>query len=122
MRGTYESEKHNKPEGATHYIEGTIDYLFTWVDLNSSKIYIGGGKWEDCRTICYKDLKPIPNGEVRKTIEQLEQENAQLKGLNAAYRLAYDLEKLSDEELQTFKIENKETIEKLFKLLRGNYE
>ena len=47
----------------------------------------------------------------------LEQENAQLKGLSAAYRLAYDLEKLSDEELQTFKIENKETIEKLFKLL-----
>lgn len=79
MRETYESEKHNKPEGATHYIEGTIDYLFTWYDLNSNKIYIGGGKWEDCRTICYKDLKPIPNGEVRKTIEQLEQENAQLR-------------------------------------------
>ena len=64
MLETYESEKHNKPEGATHYIEGTIDYLFTWVDLNSSKIYIGGGKWEHCATICYKDLKPIPNGDV----------------------------------------------------------
>lgn len=49
--------------------------------------------------------------------DRLEQENAELKGLNAAYRLAYDLEKLTDEELQIFKDENKETIEKLFKLL-----
>lgn len=118
MRGTYESEKHNMPKGATHYIEGTIDHLFEWYDLNSSKVYVGGGEWvRFYGTIDDKDLKPIPNGDVRKTIEQLEQENAQLKGLNAAYRLAYDLEKLSDEELQTFKIENKETIEKLFKLL-----
>lgn len=50
-------------------------------------------------------------------IDRLEQENAELKGLNAAYRLAYDLEKLTGEELQIFKVENKETIGKLFKLL-----
>jgi len=54
---------------------------------------------------------------VKAKVERREQENSELKGLNAAYRLAYDLEKLTDEELQIFKVENKETIEKLFKLL-----
>ena len=52
-----------------------------------------------------------------KAVIELEQENAELRGLNAALKLAYDLEKLTDEELQIFKSENKETIEKLFKLL-----
>lgn len=54
---------------------------------------------------------------IAKDVHKLEQVNAGLKGLTAAYRLVYDLEKLTDEELQIFKVENKEKIEKLFKLL-----
>ena len=63
-----------------------------------------------------KDLSTCVEVSVSRN-KELKKEVAELKGLNAAYRLAYDLEKLTDEELQIFKVENKETIEKLFKLL-----
>ena len=63
-----------------------------------------------------KDLSTCVKVSVARNNE-LKQENSELKGLNAAYRLAYALENLTDEELQIFKVENKETIEKLFKLL-----
>ena len=63
---TYETMKHNIPEGATHYQEEGNGYLFAWFkeDGDSLKIFVPEAplsSWTNCFKSAYEDLiKPIP--------------------------------------------------------------
>ena len=57
---TYETMKHNIPEGATHYIDGDF-YFFAWVNLSEGKYY-NEGEWLNYEFSTLPDgvVKPIP--------------------------------------------------------------
>lgn len=64
---TFETEKHNIPTGATHYIDGEEFYLFNWINLKDSTFY-KNESWVkyDFSVIPEDKIKPIPD---RSTID-----------------------------------------------------
>lgn len=56
---TYETMKHNIPEGATHYIDESDDFGFAWFDLDVGAIFILD-YWVRC------DIGDYPKDEVKK--------------------------------------------------------
>ena len=64
---TYETMKHNIPDGATHYQDEGNGYLFAWFkeDGGSLKIFVPEdplSSWTNCFKSAYEDLiKPIPS-------------------------------------------------------------
>jgi hypothetical protein len=62
---TFETEKHNIPEGATHYCDETSSDYFAWFkgveSGNFAVMVIGTSRWVHGRKSYYLDLaKPIP--------------------------------------------------------------
>ena len=64
---TYETMKHNIPEGATHYIDGDF-YFFAWVNLSEGKYY-KEGEWVNYDFSVFPDdvVKPIPTEALEET-------------------------------------------------------
>ena len=60
---TFETEKHNIPEGATHYRDEDCSYKFTWITLKGEGLYIWDGDFWGLRVAAshfYITVKPIP--------------------------------------------------------------
>lgn len=67
---TFETEKNNIPEGATHYQEPDCEHIFAWFKLDGDKLSIkvpGCNKdfdWDECKLDYYKGkITPIPKPE-----------------------------------------------------------
>ena len=58
---TYETMKHNIPEGATHYCDDSSEFNFAWFNAKKGKVLIDG-LWVECTMSAYPAgfIKPIP--------------------------------------------------------------
>ena len=79
---TFETEKHNIPEGATHYANETKGDEFAWYKMDDGVSYLFcpnyGRAWEKCqdqREIYNSDVKPIPT-DTKYRYEKVEFEKA----------------------------------------------
>ena len=64
---TFETEKNNIPEGATHYQDQDGDHLFAWFKLNGEDLSVNvpdqgvSDAWFDCSVSYFRGkIKPIP--------------------------------------------------------------
>lgn len=73
---TFETEKHNIPEGATHYEDETSYSHFAWFKLNEGELVCmpavdGKGDWIPASFVFYKDsIKPIPQANIEAPEEK----------------------------------------------------
>ena len=93
---TYETMKHNIPEGATHYIDGDF-YFFAWVNLSEGKYY-NEGEWLNYEFSTLPDgvVKPIPAVTLEE-VEVVEALEKAMEELNTTYR--YEKVELSPKEV-----------------------
>ena len=98
---TFETMKHNIPEGATHYQEEGDEYLFAWFSKtdDSLRIFVPESpfpSWNKCSAYHYEDLiKPIPTEtpEEKEALDTIEKTYRFEKVMDSIFGLKEEFER-----------------------------
>ena len=98
---TFETMKHNIPEGATHYQEEGDEYLFAWFSKtdDSLRIFVPESpfpSWNECSAYHYEDLiKPIPTEtpEEKEALDTIEKTYRFEKVMDSIFGLKEEFER-----------------------------